>query len=256
MTKFKRLYFDIETSYNQGSFWRAGYKLNITPDQIIKERAIICVCYKWEGDKKTHSLEWNKGDDKKLLQDFIKIMNEADEVIGHNSDRFDITWLRTRCLLNKIPMVPEYNSVDTLKLSKKYFNFNSNKLDYISSLLGFGHKLHTGLELWDKIILNNDPKAMAKMVKYCKQDVVLLEKVHQALVPYVKHKTHVGVLQGGSKIDCPECGSTHVIKRGRAISTVGVERVRLSCNDCGKWFSVLKNVFMKEKDKKENKDRV
>ena len=52
MKKIKRLFFDIETSPNIGLFWTAGYKLNISPDSIIKERAIICICYKWAGDDK------------------------------------------------------------------------------------------------------------------------------------------------------------------------------------------------------------
>ena len=93
MRRFKRLFFDIETSPNIMFAWTAGYKLNLPPDNIIKERAIMCICYKWEGDKQVHSLEWKKGDDKKLLTDFMKIMNKADEIIGHNSDNFDIKWV-------------------------------------------------------------------------------------------------------------------------------------------------------------------
>ena len=253
---FKRLYFDIETSYNQGKFWTAGFKLNISPENIIKERAVICVCYKWEGEKKVHSIEWKKGNDKQLLIDFIKVMNQADEVIGHNSDRFDITWLRTRCLVNKTPMAPDYNSVDTLKMARKYFKFNSNKLDYISGLLGFGHKLHTGMALWDKIILENDPISMAKMVKYCKKDVVLLEKIHQEFIPYTKHKTHVGVLNGGHKIDCPECGSEHLVKRGVRISAAGTKHQELQCQDCGKYHKVPFITYVNETSKRNSKARV
>ena len=79
-TKRKRLYFDIETSPNIGFFWTAGFKLNISTESIIKERAIICICYKWEEDKVTHSLNWDsKQNDKKMLQEFIKVANEADE---------------------------------------------------------------------------------------------------------------------------------------------------------------------------------
>ena len=54
---FKRLFYDIETSPNIGFFWGAGYKVNISHDNIIKERAIICICYKWEGQDTVHSIE-------------------------------------------------------------------------------------------------------------------------------------------------------------------------------------------------------
>jgi hypothetical protein len=67
--KRKRLYFDIETSPNIGLFWSAGYKQKIDYSNIIKERAIICICYKWEDEKQVHSLNWDKNQsDKKLLQ--------------------------------------------------------------------------------------------------------------------------------------------------------------------------------------------
>jgi hypothetical protein len=60
MSKIKRLFFDIETSPNIGLFWAAGYKKNISPDNIIKERAIICIAYKWADDDKTYVLTWDK----------------------------------------------------------------------------------------------------------------------------------------------------------------------------------------------------
>jgi len=87
----KRLFFDIETSFNIGIFWRSGYNLTIQPDDIIKERAIICVSWKWEGKDEVHNLTWDKNQcDKKLLKDFVKILNQADEIVAHNGDRFDI----------------------------------------------------------------------------------------------------------------------------------------------------------------------
>ena len=115
--RFRRLFFDIETSYNVVSTWRVGYDINITHDNIIKERAIICICYKWASEKKVHSLQWNKGNDKQMLIDFIKILNSADEIVGQNSDRFDMKWVRTRCLYHGILMFPSYQTVDTMKLA-------------------------------------------------------------------------------------------------------------------------------------------
>ena len=41
------LYFDIETSANVGLFWTSGYKISIGTENIIKERAVICICYKF-----------------------------------------------------------------------------------------------------------------------------------------------------------------------------------------------------------------
>ena len=158
--KFRRLFFDIETSPNVVFSWNVGYDVRIDYQNILKERAIICICYKFEGESKVHHLTWNKGDDKKMLQKFASIISTADEVVGHNSDKFDIKWVRTRCLYHGISMTHDIKSIDTLKSSRGKFRFNSNKLDYIGKYLGVGKKMETGgFDLWKDIILKNCRKS-------------------------------------------------------------------------------------------------
>jgi len=235
-TKRKRLYFDIETSPNIGFFWTAGFKLNISTESIIKERAIICICYKWEEDKVTHSLNWDsKQNDKKMLQEFIKVANEADELVGHNGDKFDLAWIRTRCLFHRIDMFPTYTTIDTLKVARSKFKFNSNKLNYIAKYLGIGQKIHTEYDLWKDIVLNKDKDAMDKMIKYCKMDVILLEKVHKELSLHIPAKTHYGVIFGGDRGSCPECGSDDLVRNNKRVTASGLVKIQLRCKTCGKF---------------------
>jgi len=247
MVKRKRLFFDIETSFNIGIFWRSGYNLNIQPDDIIKERAIICVSWKWEGKEDVHTLTWNnKQCDKQLLKDFVKILDSADEIIAHNGDRFDIKWLRTRCLFHNIKMFPTYQSLDTLKFAKSYFMFNSNKLDYIAQFLGVGKKTeHEGLSLWKKIVFDKDPIAMAKMTEYCENDVVILEKVYRRLKNYTKHKTHYAVLAGGDKYECPECAGTHLYLNKTVTTAMGTFKRHMRCADktCRRSFTISNKTY-------------
>ena len=244
---FRRLYFDIETSPNVVFSWNVGYKLNIPHENIIKERAIICICWKWENEKEVHSLSWNKGDDKQMMKDFAKVLNSADEVIGHNSDNFDIKWFRTRCLLHNIDVLPDIQSIDTLKLSRKGFRFNSNKLDYIAKFLGFGGKLSTGgFQLWLDIITNNNPKSMDLMVEYCQKDVVLLEKVYNRIKNYTTHKTHRGVFNGGLRCDCPECSGSNTTFNGFRITSTGIRKRRMKCTDCGKHFTISEKAYQEK----------
>ncbi|CAB4154236.1 COG3359 Predicted exonuclease [uncultured Caudovirales phage] len=243
----KRLFFDIETSFNIGIFWRSGYNLTIQPDDIIKERAIICVSWKWEDDDKVYNLTWdNKQCDKKLLKDFIKVLNTADEIIAHNGDRFDIKWLRTRCLYHGVEMFPQYQSIDTLKHSKSQFNFNSNKLDYIAKFLGVGAKLkHEGMDMWKEIIFNKDADALKRMVEYCDMDVLVLEKVFHKIQPYTKHKINYSVLRGGDKFGCPECQSNNVRLRNTYTTPAGTIQHYMSCNNCHKnSFKINNKTFM------------
>jgi len=232
----KRLFFDIEVSPNLGMFWEAGYKKNIGYENIIKERAIICICYKWEDDKEVISLTWDSDQsDKKMLEQFIKVANTADEIVGHNGDKFDLAWVRTRCLFHKIPMFPSYTTIDTLKISRSKFKFNSNKLDYIAKYLGMGKKIRTEFSLWKDIFIHNDEIAMNKMVKYCKMDVVLLERVYKQLAVHIEPKTHFGVIFGTSREECPECGSDDLIKDGTRTLASGTTKQIYQCNTCRKY---------------------
>ena len=232
-TKRRRLFFDIETSPNIGLFWEAGYKKNIDYSNIVKERAIICICYKWEDEKTVYYLTWDsKQCDKAMLQKFIEVANLSSEMVGHNGDKFDMAWIRTRCLFHKLQMFPNYTTIDTLKVARSKFRFNSNRLNYIASYLGIGQKIKTEYSLWKDILLKKDKIAMAKMVKYCQKDVILLEKVFKLLRGHMDNKFHYGAAFGQDRGSCPECGSDDLVKNNTRYTTTGVKKIQYICKTC------------------------
>jgi len=232
---FKRLFYDIETSPNIGLFWSASWKANIPHDNIIKERAVICVCYKWEGQKTVHAIKWDENQcDKSLLEELMVVIEQADEVVAHNGDNFDEKWLRTRCLKHSVDCPPKLNSLDTLKKARTHFRFNSNRLDYIGKFLFGEGKLDTGgFGLWKSILLDNCEKSMAKMIRYCKKDVELLEDVYHKLRPYINHNTNAAVATGGDKWECPNCGSGKVWMKARRYTKMGTPRIKVQCQEDG-----------------------
>lgn len=237
--RIRRLFWDIETSPNIGFFWRAGPKQFVNYDSIIHERAIICICYKWEGDDEIHYLTWdNDQHDKLMLQKFAKVANDADEIVAHNGDRFDLPWFRTRCVFHGIHTRFNYKTIDTLQWAKRNFYFNSNRMDYIASFLGVGAKLHTELDLWKRIVMKNDRKALKYMVEYCKHDVDILEKVYHKLSEHVNIKTHAGVVAGRDKWSCPRCASLSVKKNGVKISAKGESNHYMQCKKCGSSYVI------------------
>jgi len=242
--KIKRLFFDIETSPNVVYSWRIGYNLNITPDNIIDERKIICISYKWENEDKIHTLTWDKNQcDKQMLIDFVKIANQSDEMIAHNGDRFDIKWIRTRCIFHRVPMFPNYRTLDTLKKAKSGFNFNSNKLDYIAQFLGVGAKVkHSGFDMWKKVMAN-DADAMAEMTNYCEGDIIVLEDVYQTMQNYIKQNVHVGVLNNNLKFSCPSCGSekTELLKNN--VTALGTIKRLMQC-ECEHTYEISNSSYM------------
>lgn len=238
---FKRLFYDIETSPNIGFFWGSGYRINIPHDNIIKERAIICICYKWEGQNTVYSVEWNEGCDKALLSHFMEVAKTADELVAHNGDNYDEKWIRTRCLIHGIECPPKLNSYDTLKKARAHFRFNSNKLDYLAKLFFDEGKSAVGFDDWIKITLNNDQEALNKMVDYCKKDVELLEDVFHKIQPYVHHNTHVG----DYRFSCPSCGSKEVVLRRTRYTKSGIPKRQLQCTvkKCRRYFTISNKVW-------------
>ena len=218
--------------------WRVGYKINIDYENIVKERAIICIGYKWQGKPVQH-LTWRDGDDKAMLKAFIPILESADEVVAHFGDRFDIPWLRARAAYHGIPVSPYLKTIDTKAQSARGFYFNSNRLDYLGQFLKLGKKIDTDFKLW-KDVIAFDEVALAKMVRYCRQDVKLLEKVFLRLEGYNKPKTHQGVMRGQPCSTCPKCASTDVIAVGKQVTGTGAVRPKMKCKNCGQVFLVTR----------------
>jgi hypothetical protein len=166
--------------------------------------------------------------------------------VAHNGDRFDLKWIRTRALIHGISVMPSPKSIDTLKWAKKYFNFNSNKLDYIAKFLNVGAKMDTGgLDLWKDIVFRKDQEALDKMVKYCKMDVEVLESVFNKLNAYTLANHNYAVQHGGDKYECPECGGINVKYNKKVVTTAGTVHHWILCKDCKKHYKINHLVFTK-----------
>ena len=177
----------------------------------MKERAVICVSYKWVGEDQVYNLVWDKEqNDKFLIEQFVQVLNEADLIVAHNGDNFDIKWLKTRALFHRIPMLPNYKQFDTLKVAKSKLYLNSNRLDYISKFLGFEGKIQTTPDLWNKVVILNDRETLKDMLEYCDEDVRQLEKVYNELKYLDNPRFHAGVLNGTIKQTSPITGSVNI----------------------------------------------
>lgn len=239
---FRRLFVDIETSPNVGYFWQPGYKVSIHHAAIKEERGIITICYKWADRSEPQSLTWKNGCDKEMLRKWANIVSHADEVVAHNGDKFDFPHIRTRCLSHRIPLKETYTQVDTLKIARYRYKFNSNRLDYLGRFLGVGGKMETKSDLWDRV-LNKERGALKEMVDYCKRDVLMLEQVYERLANYSKATTHVGVAADGDRLTCPHCGCTHTKVDKTNVTSVGTIRRQMTCKGCGRYWTVADGTY-------------
>ena len=246
--KRRRLFFDIETTPIPVWVWRLHDKSNahISHKNIIPgfPYGIISICWKWAGTRRVNGWAWDeRQSDKEMLQEFIPILDEADEIVFHNGNRFDIPWVRGRAIFHRLPMRPNYVTNDTLTKSRAKFWFPSHRLDYEGNHLLNDEKLPTNMKLWTAIVEDQCSASLAKMVRYCKQDVRLLEGVFDVMAPYIEP-----VFSVAKRIcDCPECGSARTVVRKEYRTAAGHDRVHFVCQDCKHPHTVAKGRFDKAK---------
>lgn len=231
MNKPKILILDIETSPNLAYVW-GKYEQDVI--EYHNEWNILSFSAKWlNGKQVTKGLcDYKDKTDKSIVSDLHKFLDEADIVVAHNGDQFDIRKIQARFSFYKMLPPSPFKTVDTKKVAKKYFAFNSNSLNDLGQHLGIGKKFkHQGFELWLGC-MNGDKKSWDIMKKYNKIDVILLEKIYLHFLPYMTNHPNYGIYKDEEV--CPNCGSHHLQSRGFAVTLSGKYR-RFQCQDCGKW---------------------
>jgi len=242
----RRLFFDIETTPIPVWVWRLHDKANahISHKNIIPgfPYGIICICWKWAGTKKVEGRTWDgRQNDKKMLQEFIPVLDEADEIVFQGGNRFDMPWVRGRAIYHRLPMRPRYVTNDILARARPKFWFPSYRLDYEGNHLLNDEKLPTSMGLWTAIVEDHCEKSLSKMVRYCRQDVRLLEGVFDVMAPYLDPVSSIAP----NAACCPECGSTRTVIRKQYRTAAGHDRVHFRCKDCGKPNTTAKRRFEK-----------
>jgi uncharacterized protein YprB with RNaseH-like and TPR domain len=177
MTMPKILLFDIEVTPNLVFLWHPRvYSGYVSPDNIFKERVISCIAWKWLWSDRIYSSRFNIDDqnDKKCVKKFLKSWAKADAVITQNGDEFDVKWVRGRAAVHNLNVMSEPLQIDTKKIAKKAFNLNGYGLDYMGKHFNIGEKIETNFSLWKRVFAGQK-NALQEQVRYCKQDVRLLE---------------------------------------------------------------------------------
>lgn len=242
----KIVFLDIETAPSLGYVWGKWQQDVI---EFKQDWYVLSFSYKYFGEKKirTHvladypSFEKDKENDERLIGELWTILDGADIVIGHNLDKFDIKKTNTRFISHGMPPPSPYKTVDTLKIARKAFKFDSNKLDELGRYLGLGRKLpHTGFRLWLGC-MNGDTASWKLMKKYNEQDVALLEKVYLLMRPWAS--THPNVNKGVTA--CPKCSSTNTQKRGFSYTLLR-QKQRYQCLACRGWYEGPAKVIEKD----------
>lgn len=230
---------DIETSYTVSATWGL-YKTNVA--MVLREPHIISIAWKYLGEKTTKvvslrdfkNYKKDKHNDKELTDFMWKLLDDAKIVVAHNGNSFDYKWIYGRFAVHNITPPSPCQLIDTLLIARSKFRFNSNRLKDLGKYFNIGSKVETGgIGLWYGCCELDDSKSWTLMEKYNKQDVVLLEKVYERLLPYITNHPNIGLMNENERA-CPNCGSKSVEKRGFNHTRVNTYQ-RWKCNSCGSW---------------------
>tara|TARA_R110001606_G_scaffold347973_1_gene497420 strand:- start:543 stop:1325 length:783 start_codon:yes stop_codon:yes gene_type:complete len=235
----KILTYDIETAPKLANVWDI-WNQNIPISMIMEDGYILSWAAKWLGSEEIisdslieHDNDLEKEGD--MIAGLYDLMEEADVLIGYNSDKFDRKHVNTAFLKAGLTPPSTSKSIDLFKVVKSNFKFTSNKLDFILGKLGIKQKMnHRGFALW-KGCMEGDQECWTEMVEYNEQDVEVTELLYKKLLPWIKNHPCISMYTGDTVDEspiCNNCGSTKVNKRGiEPLKFTSYQRYK--CNDCG-----------------------
>lgn len=243
---FKILWDDIETSPVL-AYTYPTWNVNIPHDNIIIDKQITSIAYMFEGEHQPKTLEWEYkspikiypdrieggGDDRKILEKYVEVVESADLVIAQNGDSFDrkeIMWRMNDLQIR--PLKSPVITLDTLKLSRKVFRPTSQKLDFRSQKYGLGGKIPQTMK--DCIdVARGNIRAQEVRVRYNGKDVKDLRAIFWRELPYYTlPKSLVKMLREYIKDGRPFCRRCASLKQ-RKFDVKQLNSKCLECSNCG-----------------------
>jgi hypothetical protein len=219
------LLFDIETAPALVWVWNQ-WNTNVIATEA--DWYILCFAYRWYGEDETHFVSIYQDprfrsdttNDKFVVKRLHEVLDEADVVIAHNGDAFDIRKTNARFIYYGMDPVSPYTSIDTKKESQRYLANYSNSLKELARLHDLTRKMENeGFSLWRRCMAGNS-EAWKTMETYNRTDIIALEEWYVKLIPWIGHPGKGGGVnqalwgEEGATI-CPKCGARDtLIKRG------------------------------------------
>lgn len=233
------LFWDIETLPHVSFHWD-WWNINVpVMSQNIHLGFMLSHAWQWGVDGEVHCSiltpeEIASKDDTRLVLEMHALFNNADVVIAHNGKKFDVK--KANASFARIGLAPPspYKVVDTVRISKKFFNLPSHSLAFLCEYfqLGVQKVQHSGFELWEKCY-KGDIESLKLMETYNRGDIPTLVKLYLHLRAWGNDGVDISPLVGSSQLTCPTCGghdvidTPHEVMAGRKLHKV------YKCHECG-----------------------
>lgn len=199
---------------------------------------LLCIGWKWYQDPEVHVPSimdykgWQKDvtDDRKLVTEFHKVLMEADMIVTYFGKGFDMKMIQSKFLEYGLPVLPNIPHVDLFFTVKANMTLSRKSMDNVARYLDLDNeKNHVAGKIWKRAMAGH-ADAIKYVIEHCRMDVLVLEELYTKLSPLVR--THPRV---NGWAPCRVCGSTHLQRRGYALTTTESRKVRVQCQNCGAW---------------------
>ncbi len=229
----KVLVLDIETSPIDAYTWGL-WQQNVGLPQIKSPTRMLCWAAKWENSDEVMVCSERMETHKEMVAQIYDLVNEADAIVHYNGTAFDMKHLNREFIEHGLSPPSKYKNIDLLRVVKQMFKFPSNKLDYVANVLLGSKKMDTGgFGLWVEV-LNGNTTAWKKMEAYNIEDVLLTERLYHRVQGWVPaHPNRALWIEDQDDPICPNCGGTHLQKRGVERPARVNSYQRYKCMECG-----------------------
>lgn len=220
-----------------GPFWdlneiKAWTGKRIHADDVKEWPRTICAAWKWYDESDVEfAAEWEVGGYDGFMRAVWDVFDQADLIIGHNADRFDARHLMGGWAEMGLPAPSPYKVIDTLKIARGSFAYESNTLDALNKRLGIDAKTDKYDARIARAAVNGDKEAQETLSAYNRGDIIASEALFDRLRPFAKGIPHLGMWTD-DEMACPSCGHS-MTATGRTVHANVQRYEHLHCSNCG-----------------------
>lgn len=220
-----------------GPFWdlneiKGWTGKRIHPDNVSAWPFTICAAWKWyDATNVEFAAVWEVGGYDGFMRAVWEVFDSADIIIGHNAERFDAKHLMGGWAEMGLPAPSPYKVIDTLKIARGSFAYESNTLDALNKRLGIDAKTDKYDAKIARAAVNGDKDAQEVLSSYNRGDIIASEALFDRLRPYAKGLPHMG-MWADSDLACPNCGHD-MTPTGKTAHANVQAYAALRCDHCG-----------------------
>ena len=220
-----------------GPFWdlneiKGWTGKRIHADDVKEWPRTICAAWKWYDESDVEfAAEWEVGGYDGFMRAVWDVFDQADLIIGHNADRFDARHLMGGWAEMGLPAPSPYKVIDTLKIARGTFAYESNTLDALNKRLGIDAKTDKYDARIARAAVNGDKEAQETLSAYNRGDIIASEALFDRLRPFARGIPHLGMWTDDA-LACPSCGHT-MTATGKTVHANVQRYEHLACPNCG-----------------------